>query len=40
MSVRIADGAGKLLFINDTAIPFITRDNPTQNVEIVVVPVQ
>jgi len=40
MSVRITDGAGNLLFINDTAIPVITRDNPTQDVEIVVVPVQ
>jgi len=40
MSVRITDGAGKLLFINDTAIPVITRDNPTQDVEIIVVPVQ
>jgi putative lipoprotein len=40
MSVRITDGAGKLLFINDTAIPVITRDNPTQDVEIVAVQVQ
>ena len=40
MSVRITDGASKLLFINDTAIPVITRDNPTQDVEIIVVPVQ
>jgi len=40
MSVRVTDGAGKLLFINDTAIPVITRDNPTQDVEIVVVRVQ
>jgi len=40
MSVRITDGAGNLLFINDTAIPVITRDNPTQDIEIVVVPVR
>jgi len=40
MSVRITDGTGKLLFINDTAIPVITRDNPTEEVEIVVVQVQ
>ncbi len=40
MSVRITDGTGKLLFINDTAIPVITRDNPTEDVEIIVVPVQ
>jgi putative lipoprotein len=40
MRVRITDGAGKLLFINDTAIPVITLDNPTSEVEIVVVPVQ
>jgi len=40
MSARIADGAGNLLFINDTAIPVITRDNPTQDVEILVVQVQ
>jgi len=40
ISVRITDGTGKLLFINDTAIPVITRDNPTEEVEIVVVQVQ
>lgn len=40
MSVRITDGAGTLLFINDTAIPVITRDHPTEDVEIIVVPVQ
>ena len=39
MSVRITDGAGKLLFINDTAIPVITRGSPTENIEIVVIPV-
>jgi putative lipoprotein len=37
MSARIEDGEGKLLFISDTAIPVITRDNPTKDVEIVVV---
>jgi len=40
MSARITDEAGKLLFINDTAIPVITRDSPTEDVEIIVVPVQ
>jgi len=40
MSVRITDGVGKLLFINDTAIPVVTRGNPTQDVEILVVQVQ
>jgi uncharacterized lipoprotein YbaY len=39
MSARIEDGAGKLLFISDTSVPVITRDNPTEEVEIVVVPV-
>ena len=37
MSARIEDGAGKLLFISDTAVPVITRDSPTKDVEIVVV---
>lgn len=37
MSARIEDGAGNLLFISDTAVPVITRDNPTKDVEIVVV---
>ena len=40
MSARISDGSGKLLFINDTAIPVITRGNPTEDVEIIVVQVQ
>jgi putative lipoprotein len=39
MSVRITDADGRLLFINDTHIPVITRGNPTENVEIVVIPV-
>lgn len=39
MRARITDAAGNLLFINDTAIPVITRDNPTSDVEILVVPV-
>jgi uncharacterized lipoprotein YbaY len=37
MSARISDSEGNLLFINDTAIPVITNDNPTENVEILVV---
>lgn len=39
MSARIVDGSGKLLFISDTHTPVITRDSPTKDVEIVVVPV-
>jgi putative lipoprotein len=39
LRVRIEDGAGKLLFINDTSVPVITRGNPTQDVEVIVVPV-
>jgi putative lipoprotein len=39
VSARIEDGAGKLLFISDTAVPVITGDNPTKGVEIVVVSV-
>ena len=39
VSARIEDGAGKLLFISDTVIPVITRDNPTEDVEILVVSV-
>jgi putative lipoprotein len=39
MSARIEDGEAKLLFISDTVVPVITRGSPTQDVEIVVVPV-
>ncbi|NIV38928.1 MAG: lipo-like protein [Anaerolineae bacterium] len=39
VSARIEDGAGKLLFISDTVIPVITRDNPSKDVEILVVSV-
>ena len=39
VSARIEDGEGKLLFISDTVIPVITRDNPTEDVEILVVSV-
>jgi putative lipoprotein len=39
LRVRIEDSAGKLLFINDTSVPVITQGNPTQDVEVVVVPV-
>jgi len=38
MRVRIEDGAGNLLFINDTSVPVITNENPTQDVEVIVVP--
>jgi putative lipoprotein len=39
LRVRIEDSAGKLLWINDTSVPVITRGNPTQDVEVIVVPV-
>ena len=39
LRARIEDGAGKLLFTNDTSVPVITRGNPTQDVEVLVVPV-
>ena len=34
----IKDGSGKLLFTSDTVMPVITRDSPTEDIEIVVVP--
>lgn len=34
LTARISDSGGKLLFINDTNIPVITRDAPTAGVEI------
>jgi uncharacterized lipoprotein YbaY len=37
MSARITNGAGDLLWINDTAIPVITHGNPTEGVVIPVV---
>lgn len=39
MRVRIEDENGSLLFINDTAIPVITRGAATENVEIPVIAV-
>jgi putative lipoprotein len=39
MSVRIEDSDGKLIYISDTNTPVITRGNPTENVDINVVPV-
>ena len=39
VAARITAADGQLLFISDTFIPVITRDSPTQDVEIVVVPV-
>ena len=39
VSAKITDGSGKLLFISDTVNPVITRDNPTEDVEIITVPV-
>jgi uncharacterized lipoprotein YbaY len=38
LRVRIEDDTGKLLFINDTSIPVITHGNPTQDIEVIVVP--
>ena len=38
LRVRNEDGSGKLLFINDTSIPVITRGDPTQDIEVIVVP--
>ena len=38
LRVRIEDGSGKLLFINDSSVPVITAGNPTQDVEVIVVP--
>ena len=40
MSVRIEDAEGKLIYISDTNTPVITRDNPTEDVDINVVPVK
>lgn len=37
IAARIGDGSGNLLFINDTNIPVITRNNPTTDVTIMVV---
>ncbi len=39
MHAKIVDGAGNLLFISDTITPVITDGNPTENVEVLVVPV-
>ena len=39
MSVRIEDAEGNLIYISDTNTPVITRDSPTKDVDINVVPV-
>ena len=39
LRVRIEDGTGKLLFINDTNVPVITRGNPTSDIEVILVQV-
>jgi len=39
LRARIHDGAGKLLFINDTSVPVITKGNPTEDIEVILVPV-
>lgn len=38
LRATIKDGSGKLLFTSDTAVPVITRGNPTKDVEIMVIP--
>ncbi len=37
LRVRIEDGAGKLLFINDTSVPVITRGNPTSDIKVILI---
>ena len=39
MSARLTASDDTLLYINDTSIPVITRDNPTENVTIPVIQV-
>lgn len=36
---RVTDPDGTLIYITDTAYPVITRGNPTEDVEVIVVPV-
>ena len=38
LRVRIEDGSGRLLFINDTNVPVITNGNPTEDIEVVAIP--
>jgi putative lipoprotein len=40
IGARITDGAGNLLFISTQITPVITNGNPTEDVEILVSPVQ
>jgi len=37
VAARITDGDGRLLFITDTIVPVITGDNPTSDIELVLV---
>jgi putative lipoprotein len=39
MQARIEDAEGKLLFISDISIPVLTQGHPTEDVEIIVIPV-
>ena len=39
LAARITDGEGRLLFISDTIVPVITDDNPTSDIEMILVPV-
>ena len=40
MSARIEDAEGNLLFINDTSIPVVTSDAPSEDVVVEVIDVQ
>ncbi|MCA9909268.1 MAG: YbaY family lipoprotein, partial [Anaerolineae bacterium] len=40
LGARITDGDGRLLFITDTVVPVITGDNPTSDIELVLVQVR
>ena len=40
LSARIVDGAGDLLFVNDTAIPVITNGAPVEGVDVAVIAVE
>lgn len=37
LAARIEDGSGNLLFINDTVTPVINKDNPTKDIEVVLI---
>jgi len=39
LRATIKDAGGNLLFTSDTSVPVITRGNPTEDIEIIVIPV-